>query len=488
MSITGALNNAASGLAASSRLADTIANNVANAMTEGFARRSVELSSLSLGGYGSGVRVSGTVRSESPQLTAERRGMDAALGAAGARSDTWERILAAIGAPDAAQSLSTLATGLETTLMSATASPQSITKLTDAVNAARDLAAAVNRVGEEAQRLRTEADAEIGRQVEQVNAALHGVDDINRKIATLHLQGGDVSALQDERSRLIDAISAMIPLRTVRRDGDQIALYSANGGALLDGRVFELGFTPAANVVSPGMTVGTGLSGLTQDRGAATGPAAVESGTGSGLFDGGSLGALFEIRDGIVPGIADEMDRYANDLIERFRDLIPATALDVGGEGLFVDANPGAVTGLALRLEINAAVDPSAGGAVWRLRDGLAAATPGAEGDGSILQAMSDAMAEARSPAGFVSQNARAGSAAMASEIASFYAGRGARSDEDRAYLTARQSALVEQETGLTGVDTDSELQSLMLVEQTYAANARVLSVIDDLMKLLLEA
>ena len=37
------------------------------------------------------------------------------------------------------------------------------------------------------------------------------------------------------------------------------------------------------------------------------------------------------------------------------------------------------------------------------------------------------------------------------------------------------------------GVDSDAELQALMLVEQAYAANAKVLSVIDDLMKLLLE-
>jgi flagellar hook-associated protein 1 FlgK len=93
----------------------------------------------------------------------------------------------------------------------------------------------------------------------------------------------------------------------------------------------------------------------------------------------------------------------------------------------------------------------------------------------------------ARDPIGFVSQSARNGAATIASEIASFFAGRGARSDEDRAYLTARQSTLVEQETHVTGVDTDAELQSLMLVEQAYAANARVLSVIDDLMKLLLE-
>ena len=96
-------------------------------------------------------------------------------------------------------------------------------------------------------------------------------------------------------------------------------------------------------------------------------------------------------------------------------------------------------------------------------------------------------MMAARDPLGFVSQNARTGSATMASEIGSFFAGRAARSDEDRAYLVARQAALSEQETHEVGVDSDAELESLMLVEQAYAANARVLSVIDDLMKLLLE-
>jgi flagellar hook-associated protein 1 FlgK len=487
MSISGALNNAASGLAASARLADTIANNVANAMTPGFGKRATELSSLSLGGHGSGVRVVGTSRAENPYLTSERRGMDAALGAAGTRSDTYERIMAAVGEPGSDSALSTLATRLETTLMSATASPQSITKLTEAVSAARDLAAAVNRVADETVRLRTEADAEIGRQVSAVNDALRAVDDVNRKIATLAPKGVDVTGLQDERSRIIDDISGIVPVKVVKRDGDQVALYAQNGGVLLDGRVFALSFTPAPNVVTPEMTLGAPLGGLMQDQGAAGGPVTVATGSGSGLLDGGSLGALFEVRDTLAPEFSAEMDRYANDLVERFRDLMPATALDASGEGLFLDGSPGVLTGLAGRIELNAAVDPGAGGAVWRLRDGLSAAVPGPEGDGTTLQALSDAMAAARDPIGFVSQNARANGATMASEVASFFAGRGARSDDNRAYLTARQSTLAEEEGHATGVDTDAELESLMLVEQTYAANARVLSVIDDLMKLLLE-
>lgn len=489
MSISGALNNAASGLAASGRLAETISNNVANAMTAGYSRQTTELSSLSLGGLAQGVRVAGTTRAENAFLTAERRGLDASLGATSTRSDVYERMMAAMGEAGADNAVSTLATALETTLMAATASPQSTAKLTDAVNAARDLANAINSVSNENVRLRTEADAEISRQVTTVNNALKAVDDINRKIATLAPQGVDVTALQDERNRVIDGISSIIPVRTVKRENDQVALYSANGGVLLDGKAYELQFTAAANVVTSDMTVDNGsLGALKQDQGATTGPTTIATATGSGLFDGGSLAALFEVRDRIVPEFDGDLDRYANDLIERFRDLMPTAALDASGEGLFVDSGAGTMTGLAGRLEINAAVDPSAGGAVWRLRDGLSAATAGEEGNGSILQSMTDAMTEARAPTGFISQNALNGSATMASELGTFFAGRANRSDEDKAYLTARQSALAEEEGHATGVDADSELESLTLVEQTYAANARVLSVIDDLMKLLLEA
>jgi len=232
--------------------------------------------------------------------------------------------------------------------------------------AAREVALAVNRISAENSQLRTEADAEINRQVIRVNDALKAVQDINRKIANLGPQGVDTSGLQDERHRIIDGISSIVPVRTVKRDGDQVAIYAANGAPLLDGRLYELSFQLAPNVVTADMTIGAPLGRLMQDQGAASGPVAIDMGAGGGLMDGGSLSALFEVRDRIVPEFDAEMDRYANDLIERFRDLMPPAALDGSGNGLFVDRSPGPLTGLAGRLQINAAVDPGQpGGAVW---------------------------------------------------------------------------------------------------------------------------
>lgn len=488
MSISSALNNAASGLAAQTRLAETISNNVANALTAGYARRTTELSSVALGGYGQGVAIGATTRAENATLTAERRAMDAALGASGARSDAYERIVTAIGDTTSESSLATLATGLETALMSAAASPQSTTALADAVSAAGDLAAAINRVSDETGQLRTEADAEIGRQVTQLNAALHQIDALNQRITTLAATGGDTTSLEDQRARLVDGVAAIVPVTVAKRGGGEVALFTRSGGVLLDGKVYELAFTPAATAVTADMAVGAGLSGLAQDVGAMTGPVAVAAGTGGGLFDGGTLGALFELRDRIAPQVQGEVDAYAADLVDRFATLMPASSLDASGHGLFVDAGAGGQIGLAGRLAVNAAVDPSAGGAAWRLRDGLATTTQGNVGDGTTLQALADAMTASRPATGFASTSARGGAAALASEITSFFAARAARSDEDRAYLSARQATLAEQESNATGVDTDTELQSLTLVEQAYAANAKVLSVIDELMQLLLES
>ncbi len=50
---------------------------------------------------------------------------------------------------------------------------------------------------------------------------------------------------------------------------------------------------------------------------------------------------------------------------------------------------------------------------------------------------------------------------------------------------TSQQNILQDMQAA-DGVDTDAEMQKLMLIEQTYAANARVISIVDELMQILL--
>jgi flagellar hook-associated protein 1 FlgK len=183
------------------------------------------------------------------------------------------------------------------------------------------------------------------------------------------------------------------------------------------------------------------------------------------------------------------LDGMARDVIERFEQPGLDPTLPPGAPGLFTDNgavfDPLTEVGLAGRLTLNAAVDPSNGGATWRLRDGLGAVAPGPTGDARQLQRFADALSEVRvqtgGPLGPGSFSASGASSALMS-----FAGTG----KERSDMNLTRSAAVFTEAKRTelagGVDTDQELQSLMTIERAYAASARVIEVVDDLLDQLL--
>ena len=51
----------------------------------------------------------------------------------------------------------------------------------------------------------------------------------------------------------------------------------------------------------------------------------------------------------------------------------------------------------------------------------------------------------------------------------------------------ARAGALADAELSMSGVDTDAEMQSLLLIEESYAANARVIQTISEMLDILMQ-
>ncbi|WP_170865639.1 flagellar basal body rod C-terminal domain-containing protein [Wenxinia saemankumensis] len=64
--------------------------------------------------------------------------------------------------------------------------------------------------------------------------------------------------------------------------------------------------------------------------------------------------------------------------------------------------------------------------------------------------------------------------------------GARAAAEDRQAFTAARHAAFRSSELAL-GVDSDAELQNLMLLEQAYAANAKVIEAVDGLLQRLLE-
>jgi flagellar hook-associated protein 1 FlgK len=60
-----------------------------------------------------------------------------------------------------------------------------------------------------------------------------------------------------------------------------------------------------------------------------------------------------------------------------------------------------------------------------------------------------------------------------------------ATSEQRTQYVSAQQTSLRSLELA-GGVDTDQEMQKLLLIEQSYAANARVIQTVDEMIQTLL--
>lgn len=482
MSVSAALSSALSGLTASARRAEVISSNVANAATPGYVRRELVLGARMVGDQGQGVATGGLRRDQDTFLLNDRRRAGADAGGRNLLADAMKRIEAAVGTPEDATSVTARIAGVERALIAATADPGSESRLAAVADALGGLTRHMARATAVIQLQRSDADARIAEQVGVLNTNLAKVQELNAQILAYSNSGRETAALMDQRQVLIDAIAATVPVREQLRTDGMVALYTPNGAALLEGTAAKVGFD-ATGVITADMSQGSGaLSGLTVN-----GRAVVTAATGP--LAGGTLGALFRLRDETAPGAQAQLDAVARDLVERLADPALDPTRAAGAAGLLTDGgapfDPADETGLAGRLRLNAAADPDQGGALWRLRDGLGAAAPGLQGSTALLDGWRLALASARQPAsgGFMAGERSA--VALAGDALSRLATARVNADSEAGYATAFAAALEKLEAD-AGVDTDRELQDLMQVEQAYAANARVVKVVDDMLQQLL--
>jgi flagellar hook-associated protein 1 FlgK len=119
------------------------------------------------------------------------------------------------------------------------------------------------------------------------------------------------------------------------------------------------------------------------------------------------------------------------------------------------------------------------------LRDGLNASGPGPQGAAALLKAMSAALTTPRTLASANFGPGALSAAGVATGMLSITAQATVETEQRSAFASATFTEFQRIEQAL-GVDTDAELQSLMQIEQAYAANARVLEVVGTLMDTLL--
>lgn len=472
MSISSAMSNALSGLGAASRQAQVVSGNIANALTPGYGRQEVQLSSSSRGGVG----VDGVARRIDATILLDRRASDADLGGAGLRAAALDRMAGLMDPGGGAGSLSGRVALLQGALGQAIATPDAPAALTGVVQAARDLASMINTSSKGLADERLAADRGIAADVEALRVGLNRVDALNTAILRA---GPDGNALRDQRQAIIDGIAAIVPLQEVSRGNGAVALMTAGDQMLLDSEPARLEFAPST-AIAPGAVLGAPLSGLSVNG------RALDMTDPSGRMAGGTLAARFALRDAVIPQAQAQLDGFARDLMDRLADPALDPTRAPGDPGIFTDRGTsfdGQQHGLAGRIALNVALDPSQGGAAWKLRDGLGAAVPGQVGDARTIAALADALS---ARIGTPDDPTARDIGGRADVVLSTRAGLAATAAEAVAFSQARYDTLRVAELG-GGVDTDAELQTLLLVEKAYAANARVIQAADTMLQRLLE-
>ncbi|WP_138470563.1 flagellar hook-associated protein FlgK [Poseidonocella sp. HB161398] len=478
MSLSGALSNALSGLTSSSRLADVAASNISNAMTEGYGVRQAVLAPRSAGDEG-GVQVLGITRMVDKILISDRRKLEAELAYASTGETFFTRMQRAVGLPDEAGSLSDRIAQLEASLAEATRAPESAPQLLAVTSNLASVAEHLNTLGRAVQTERMRADSDIGTQVESLNSALQQIEKLNKSIQRHVVLDHDVSAMLDQRQALVDQVGKIVPVTEIDRPNGAIALMTRGGQFLLDGKAVAVSFSETATITAHMTLSGGTLSGLEIDG------RAVDTGSSSSAIAGGTLQGLFDVRDDSSVELQAKLDGFARDLIERFEDPSVDVTLAATAPGLLTDGgakfNSADETGLAQRIEMNALVDPAQGGQVWRLRDGLGAASQGPEGRSALLIRLSGALTDQAIPSsGAFSGTART-AATLAADLNSHIGSSLELAEQVLVFSQVQYDSLKQLELA-GGVDTDAEMQRLLIIEQAYAANARVVETIDEML------
>ena len=483
MTITGTLTNALSGLTAQAKAAELVSSNIANVSTPGYARRELILASRSVGTPGQGVQVVRVQRNVNLPLLGDRRLAQSASADAETRDAFFKRVEKTLGTPDQAFSIGGRVAALDSALVEAASHPEALARLANVATSAKALARQIGIASKDVQAARSEANIEIGSEVTTLNTSLARVTKLNVQIRNGNVQHQDVSSLQDQRQQVVDSIAKIIPVREVQQPEGVVYLYTDGGASLLDVVPAVFGFRPTT-LVSPDMTNGAGLSGLTLNGNA------IPTSGNSSYISGGTLGANFAIRDDLGIAAQAQLDAVARDLVERFADPALDGTRRPGDSGLFTDAgaafDPLNELGLSQRIKINPAVDPDQGGSLSRLRDGLGATTVGPVGNSALLTDLRAALTTRRQPASGGFMSGTRSYAGFTADLLNSVATSRLDADGDATYAAARLDTFTVMEAE-NGVDTDAEMQSLLQIEQAYAANAKVISAVQDMIKAILD-
>ena len=480
MSLSTALSIAQSSLLNTQRQTSVVSKNLANAYNADYARRSAIVSSLAPGSQIATISRATDVALFRQNLTATSGWM-----AQSTIVNGLDRLAVSVNGVDNATSPAALIGRLQEALQFYAATPSNRTLAESTVEAARQVVLGLNQGTQAIQTFRTEMDGQIATAVSDLNQLLADFKKVNDEIVGGTQAGRDVLDSLDRRDALLKKISELIPISTISRAHGDTMIVTADGTTLFETIPRHVHFeaTPAYGPASVGNKVF--IDGVP-----------LQAATGANTNASGSIAAMVQLRDEYADGLQLQLDEIARGLISAFAETDPAPP---NGEvpGLFVWNTPSTMpaagtrtVGLAGLISLNALIDPQQGGDAQKLRDGINFAY-NTDGYASFNELLMGFDQKLDTQGTF---NTAAGNTVLLSLKDYSAAAVGWLEDARKTAAGAAEtkSALVLRTTealsNITSVNIDEEMALMLELEHSYAASAKMLQVIDEMLQTLLAA
>ncbi len=481
MSLTAALHTARSSLQATSTQISVSGRNISGADDPAYSRKLATTTTTADGA----ARIPQISRAaDAPLYT---RMLDATARASGEQTmlEGLQRLAETIGDPELQQSPAAKIGAFATAVAQYANAPDDALFGQNVVTAGRDLADTLNTAASAVISVRRDADADMATSVARINHLLGQFSEFNSAVVAGTVLGTDVTDMLDKRDGVVAALSEELGVATIRRENNDLAIYTDSGVTLFEGHARTVSFEPTHIYLAD-----TPGNAVTIDGVPVTSEAA-----GMPLRDG-RLASLARLRDDVSATYQLQLDEIARGVITAFAELDQSGAGGPALAGVF-DAGdttiPDAGTaGVAGRFRLNPAVDPALGGSVELIRDGGingAAYRYNGSSSAGFPDRLLDLAVANTSAQSFASESGLASPSGLA-DFASASVGwleslrQSATIDaEYQASVLARSSEAL---SNATGVNLDDEYANQLQLERSYAASAKLISIIDELFKTLL--
>lgn len=324
-----ALNNALSGLVINQQAIGVLSNNIANVNTEGYSKQYVNQSARVVNGLGSGVHLDDISRKIDKYLQRSVQTQASSYNGAQSLDDYYQRLQAVLGQPGSANSVDVYMTSFFNQFQQLAESPEITSIKSNAIGSADTLAKQISSLAANVYDLRYESDRDISDAVNEINASLDRLHNINSSIRQGVALKQSSASLLDQRDSELNKLSQYMNITTSFDQSGAVSVVGGDGITLVEEGVrHQITYTRSQSVGA--LVQNTAFGPLRvdtlNDQGQIIGSSRelISGGTSSAVVSkvsGGKLYALQQVRDKKFPALLDQMDMLSSRLRDSVNEL-----------------------------------------------------------------------------------------------------------------------------------------------------------------------